>query len=85
MNSGQMMVIIEHGSGQGQRIEVHAGPAGAGPRGSGTLGTVSDEARIITPKDVESCIRQAIPLGWNPQGKGKPLSFALRGDLLTLR
>lgn len=31
--------------------------------------------KIITPRDSETIIRQALQLGWNPEEKGKPLVF----------
>ncbi|AFC30431.1 hypothetical protein PM3016_3610 [Paenibacillus mucilaginosus 3016] len=82
--SGSVLLIVESGTGQGQRMEVLI-PTEASGRSAGTAFGVQPEMRIVTPKDVEGCIRQALSSGWKPTAQGAPLTFDLRGDLLVPR
>jgi hypothetical protein len=41
--------------------------------------------KIITPKDSESIIRQALLLGWKPDEKGNPVKYDLIDEKLAER
>jgi hypothetical protein len=85
-NDGIMDLVIQENSGKGRKLAIaidydderHPMPSIPG-------GFSVTPQRQITPGMVRDMILQAIGLGWQPDTRGKTMSFRLKGDRLTAR
>ena len=86
-DSGYMVLVVQHSSGQGQRIEAIISDdnnliveSGSYAIEVGTVGKL-----MITPSLVSQVIKDARQLGWNPLENAKPLMLFLDEESMTLR
>lgn len=83
-DSGFIVMVAEHASVKGSRLEVHI---------RSDIDRIWVEfphtehlnQKIVRPKDAAYFITQAVERGWNPEEKGAPAVFELDGDILKRR
>jgi hypothetical protein len=68
-DSGYKVVVVEHSSGRGQRLEAQ------------TPATEDWHAVAIRPAHVEELIKLAAAGGWTPQESGPPFRIGVPGQL----
>lgn len=81
---GYIIVIVEHEITRGMRLEIYI----ESDIDSIWLNFPNVEhlnIKIVSPRDINFFIGQALDLGWNPQEKGKPVVFEFDGKALKRR
>ncbi len=83
-DSGFMVLVAQHHT-NGKKIEVVVSndPNVVIENGSYSI-EVGTSKLLITPKLVESVIRDSIKIGWNPYENGSPVQMTLRDDRLEV-
>lgn len=86
-DSGYMVLVVQHISGKGKKLEVIISDDENIVVENGTYSIeIGDQNKlIITPKLVEILIRDSIYLGWNPSEKGPPAELSLNEGTLSIR
>ena len=86
-DSGYMVLVVQHISGQGQRIEAIVSDDNNViiENGSYTMDVGGDHKLMITPNVVRQVIKDALQLGWRPAENGKPLGLILDNETMELR
>lgn len=85
-DSGYMVLTIQHGSGQGRKIEVIVSDDKNViiENGNYTIEVGSMGKLMITPSLVRKIIQDARHLGWIPLDNGKPLQLRLDNERMEL-
>ncbi|MBY0013939.1 hypothetical protein [Paenibacillus typhae] len=83
-DSGYIVMVAEHESVKGRRLEVYI-QSDIDSFWVNVPHTEHLNQKIVRPKDAAHFINQAIERGWNPQEKDAPAVFVLDGDILKSR
>ena len=81
-----MVLVVQHSSGKGKKLEVVISDDQniIVENGSYSIGYDTVGQLLITPKLVETLIREALKAGWTPEETGLPLQLTfLEGHLET--
>ncbi|QDT86048.1 hypothetical protein [Gimesia chilikensis] len=81
-----MVLVVQHSSGKGKKLEVVISDDQniIVENGSYSIGYDTVGQLLITPKLVETLIREALKAGWTPEETGLPLQLSfLEGHLET--
>jgi hypothetical protein len=87
-DSGFMVLVVQHSSGNGKKLEVVISDDQHVIIENGSYSIEYDavDQLLITPKLVETMIREALKAGWNPEETGPPVELSfLAGHLETRR
>ena len=86
-DSGYMVLVVQDYSGKGKKLEIIISDDKNIVVENGTYSIeVGDSNKlIITPKLVESLIRDSIKIGWNPLLAGAPAELSLNEGNLKIR
>lgn len=86
-DSGYMVLVVQHGSGTGCKLEVVI-PDGRNivVANDDYTWDVEEQTKLaIVPSLVEKIIRDAIQLGWQAEQKSSPLQLSIRNMFLQIR
>lgn len=87
-DSGFMVLVVQHSSGNGKKLEVVISDDQHVIIENGSYSIEYDavDQLLITPKLVETMIREALKAVWNPEETGPPVELSfLEGHLETRR
>lgn len=86
-DSGYMVLVVQNFSGTGKKLEVLISDDRniVIENGSYSIEVGDSKKLIITPKLVETVIRDSIKIGWNPYIAGPPAQLSLNDDTLEIR
>ncbi|WP_299464631.1 hypothetical protein, partial [uncultured Gimesia sp.] len=78
-DSGYMVLVVQHASGTGKKLEVVISDDQniVVENGSYSIEVGDINKLLITPKLVQSIIRDALVLGWRPRESGPPVELSL--------
>ena len=78
-DSGYMILVVQHSSGNGKKLEVIISEDRniVIENGSYSIEVGFSDKLIITPKLVQSVIRDALAMGWKAKGNGSPVELSL--------
>lgn len=86
-DSGFMILVVQHISGKGKKVEVIISDDKniIIENGSYSIEFGDTNKLIITPRLVETIVKDSIKLGWNPIEKGPPVQLTLNDKKLIIR
>lgn len=85
-DSGYMILVVQHFSGKGKKLEIVISDDQniVIENGSYSIEIGSTNKLIITPKLVETLIKDSIKIGWNPLLSGPPAQLSLNDSKLEI-
>ena len=86
-DSGYMVLVVQHDSGNGAKLEVIISDDKniIIENGSYVFDAVEFNRLVITPSMVEQVIRDSISLGWSPTKNGKTVELSMNNNKLEVR